>query len=151
MKKGVDFIGVSVGAFILNRKGELFLSKRSQKARNERGKWEAPGGAVDFGERREDAVIREVKEEFGVDSEVTGVLHVTDEILPEYNQHWVVTTFLIKIKNGQTPRIMEPDKCDEIGWFSFDNLPAPRSMITQLDIDYYLKNVKGSTSAKITL
>lgn len=137
MKKGVDFIGVSVGAFILNEKGELFLSKRSQQARNERGKWEAPGGAVDFGERREDAIVREVKEEFGVDADVTGVLQVADEILPEYKQHWVATTFLMKIKDG-SPRIMEPDKCDEIGWFSFDNLPSPMSMITQMDIDCYL-------------
>lgn len=48
MKAGVDYIGVSVGALIINEKGEVFLSKRSLQARNERGKWEAPGGADSF-------------------------------------------------------------------------------------------------------
>lgn len=38
MKKGVDYIGVGVGAIILNDKGEVFLAKRGLKAKNERGK-----------------------------------------------------------------------------------------------------------------
>ena len=37
MKKGMDYIGVSCGAMIFNDKGELFLSKRSQNCKNERG------------------------------------------------------------------------------------------------------------------
>ena len=59
MKKGIDYIGVSVGALIFNDKGELFLGKRSQQATNEKGSWEAPGGGVDFGETREQAIRRE--------------------------------------------------------------------------------------------
>ncbi|MBI2029344.1 NUDIX hydrolase [Candidatus Gottesmanbacteria bacterium] len=46
MKQGIDYIGISVGALIFNEKGEVFLSKRSQNAKNEKGCWEAPGGAV---------------------------------------------------------------------------------------------------------
>lgn len=37
MKKSIDYIGVSCGAMIFNDKGELFLSKRSQNCKNERG------------------------------------------------------------------------------------------------------------------
>ena len=37
MKKGVDYIGVSVGAGMFNKKGEVFLSKRGRKATNEKG------------------------------------------------------------------------------------------------------------------
>lgn len=49
MKAGLDFIGVSAGAMIFNDKGELFLSKRSQNTKNERGHWGTPGGSVESG------------------------------------------------------------------------------------------------------
>ncbi len=51
MKKGIDYIGVAVGAMIKNDRGEFFLSKRSQNTKNERGCWEFPGGGVEFGEK----------------------------------------------------------------------------------------------------
>lgn len=34
---------------------------------------------------------------------------------------------------------MEPEKCDEIGWFRLDNLPQPLSIITKIDLEYYHK------------
>ena len=49
MKPGVDYIGVGAGLFIINKKGELLLTKRSMSVRNEKGKWETPGGAVVYG------------------------------------------------------------------------------------------------------
>lgn len=137
MKPGIDYIGVSVGAVIVNEKGEIFLNKRSAKTRNEHGAWEAPGGGVKFGEKREDAIKREIKEEFGVDIEIIKTLQTSDEILPKYKQHWVPTTFLARIKKGQTPKIMEPEKSEAIGWFSLDKLPQPLSYITSLDIEEY--------------
>lgn len=142
MRKGIDYIGVSVGALIINDKGEVFLNKRSKHTRNEQGSWEAPGGAVNFGELREDAVKREVKEEFGVDIQIIKTLQTSDEILAKYNQHWVATTYIAKIKNGQKPKIMEPNKSDAIGWFAFNKLPTPLSYITKLDIQTYKKYLR---------
>jgi len=55
MKQGVDYIGVAVGAMIINDKGELFITKRSQNCKNERGFWEIPGGSVQYGEKLTDA------------------------------------------------------------------------------------------------
>ena len=139
MKQGVDYIGVAVGTMIFNDKGELFLSKRSQQSKNERGCWETPGGSVDFGERLSDAMKREIKEEFGVEIEILEQFPAADHIIPEEKQHWVAMTFLAKIKRGQKPTIMEPNKCDGIGWFSLDNLPSPLSLITKIDLAYYRK------------
>ena len=62
MKKGIDYIGVGVGAVIEDKEGRVFLAKRGSEARNERGKWEFPGGALEFGERLEEALVREVME-----------------------------------------------------------------------------------------
>ncbi len=61
MKKGIDYIGVGVGAIIFNTDGKVFLARRDRKARSELGKWEFPGGGVEFGETLEHAEIPEGK------------------------------------------------------------------------------------------
>ena len=131
-----------MGELIFNDKGELFLNKRSKLARNAKGHWEAPGGMVGFGETRAQAISREIKEEFNIDIIIDRILHIADEILVDEKQHWIPTTYIAKIKKTQVPKIMEPHKCDEIGWFSLDNLPTPLSHITKLDLEeYYKQNV----------
>lgn len=141
MKAGIDYIGVSAGALIINEKGEILLTKRSKKTRNEKSKWEAPGGQVKFGETREQAVKREMKEELGIEIEIVRVLHTADEILKNDKQHWIPTTFIVKIKKGH-PKILEPEKCDQIGWFSLDSLPSPISYITKLDLKEYKEQLR---------
>lgn len=145
MKKGIDYIGVSVGAMIFNDAGELFLAKRSQNCKNERGHWEVPGGGVEFGETLTSAVKREIKEEFGIDIEILSQFPAADHLIPKENQHWVPTTFLAKIKKGQIPQILEPDKCDAIGFFPLNQLPNPLSIITQLDLEYYKKKIHSKS------
>lgn len=149
MKPGIDYIGVSVGAMIFNEKNELFLTKRSKKATNERGCWEVPGGKVEFGETLEHAVKREIREEYGVDIELVKQFPAANHLIPAEKQHWVPTTFLAKIKVGQKPRICEPEKCDEIGWFPLDNLPQPLSIITQLDLEYYRKKKNATPEVAV--
>ena len=143
MKRGIDYIGVSVGAMVLNDKGQLFLSKRSQNCKNERGHWETPGGSVELGETLEEAVKREMVEEYGVDIEIIEQFPAVDHLIPAEGQHWVATTFLARFKPGQDPKIMEPDKCDEIGWFAFDKLPEPLSLITKADLKEYTRRKHG--------
>lgn len=137
MQKGVDYIGVAVGVMMFNEKNELFLSKRSEQVKNEKGCWEIPGGSVEFGETLHDAVKREIKEEYGVKIDTLEQFPAEDHLVPQEKQHWVATTFLAKVKEGQIPKIMEPDKCDAIGWFALDNLPSPLSIITRLDLKHY--------------
>ena len=55
--------GVGCGAAIV-RDGRLLLVKRKRPP--EAGCWNLPGGKVDFGERVEDAIVREIAEETGL-------------------------------------------------------------------------------------
>ncbi len=137
MKPGIDYIGVSVGALIFNDEGKILLCKRSQNAKNERGCWEAPGGAVEFGETLEHAITREMKEDLGVELVLEKQMPAANHIIPNEHQHWIPSAFICHIKNEKIPKIMEPDKCDEINWFALDNLPQPLSIITKIDIDRY--------------
>jgi mutator protein MutT len=134
MKPGKDFTGVGVGAFILNDNNELFLLLRAKDSRVEPGTWMIPGGRVDFMEKMEDTVKREIKEEIGVDLDVVEPVKTNDHILPE--QHWVTTTFLCKIRSGE-PKIMEPHKHDDLGWFPLDKMPENLSIATQNSIKAY--------------
>jgi 8-oxo-dGTP diphosphatase len=137
MKAGLDYIGVGVGAMVFNEKGEVFLSQRGELAKNERGRWEFPGGKVEFGEKLAEAVAREFLEEYGILIQVGELLSVDDHILPDEKQHWVSPTFLAKLVSGE-PEIKEAGKCSAFGWFRLDALPEPLSVITQYNVRDYL-------------
>jgi mutator protein MutT len=122
MKKGIDYIGVGAGAVIINAEGKFFLAKRGKEARNERHKWEFPGGSLEFGETLEDALVREIQEEYGFEISVQQLLDVVNHIIPEEKQHWVSPTYLCRFKSG-TPRIMEPHKCEAIAWLKLEEIP----------------------------
>ena len=134
MLSGIDYIGVGVGAAIFNSEGKLFLKLRGKKAKNERGTWEIPGGSVEFGETLEDALKREIKEEYGIDISVIELLDVCSHIIPDEHQHWVSPTYICKITRGK-PKIIEPKKCDAIGWFTQKEIvKLPLSIITKYDL-----------------
>lgn len=131
---GKDHIGVGVGALIFNDEGHLLLALRGKKAKNEQGKWEIPGGSVEFGETIEEALKREIKEELDIEIEVTEMLQLCNHIIPDEDQHWVSPTYICKITEGE-PKIMEPEKCDEVGWFSLEDAEKlPLSIVTKQDI-----------------
>lgn len=142
MKRGVDYIGVGVGAILVDDQGRLFLAQRGPKAKNERGLWEFPGGSVEFGERMAEALQREMREEFGIQIAVGSLLDVVDHILPEEGQHWVSPTFLCKITAGQ-PVIQEAEKCSAIGWFTPGQVPANLTQISRANLEHYLKQLNG--------
>lgn len=122
MQQGVDYIGVGAGAIIFNKSGEVFLARRGDHARNERNTWEFPGGSVEFGETLKHALKREIQEEYGFSIEVLHLLDVVDHILPRERQHWVSPTYLCRYLSG-VPKIREPRKCSEIGWFPLHRIP----------------------------
>lgn len=147
MQAGRDYIGIGVGACILSNDGKIFLTLRGAKARNESGKWEIPGGSVEFGERLEQALVREIHEELGIGIQVLELLHVVNHIIPDEHQHWVSPTFVCRITDG-TPAIREPGKCDAIGWFTIDEAEKlPLSIVTLEDI-IILKNRKSRPPPK---
>ena len=59
---------VSVAGLVSNDNGEILLINSPRRG------WEYPGGMVEPGETFQDALIREIKEEAGVDVEITGFI-----------------------------------------------------------------------------
>lgn len=70
---------VFAGGCIFNEKGEVLLQRRGDF-----GKWGFPGGAVELGETPEQATIREVKEETGLEVEIRRLIGVYTDCDMEY-------------------------------------------------------------------
>lgn len=141
MKKGVDYIGVGIGAIIVNNEGKFFLSKRGKKARNERGLWEFPGGGLEFGESFENTIHRELMEEFGITVEIVRQISTFNHLIPNEKQHWVAIAFMCRLKKG-TPKILEPDKCEEFGWFSLEEIEKlPLSTASASRLEHIIKKI----------
>ncbi|MBI2021416.1 NUDIX domain-containing protein [Candidatus Daviesbacteria bacterium] len=126
LKRGVDYIGVTCVFYCHDGKGKLLLHKRSKNCRDEQGKWDPGGGSMEFGETFEEAVLREIKEEYCcnvIDLKFLGVHNVLRDHQGT-KTHWLALLFSAKVDPKQV-RIGEPDYMDEIGWFNLDNLPNP--------------------------
>ena len=70
-------IAIGVGAVIF-RGDEVLIIKRGKPPFM--GQWSIPGGGLEFGEKVTDAVIREVREETGLEVKLIGLLDVFDAI-----------------------------------------------------------------------
>lgn len=142
MKPGIDFIGVSV-SFFCHDDNYFLLHKRSNKCRDEKGRWDFGGGQLEFGERLESAVLREVKEEYGVGGVIEKQLPA-HSLLREENgirTHWLIITFIVKVDRKKVVN-NDPEKIAELGWFKLNNLPKPLHTGAQYTPKHYKEEFK---------
>lgn len=96
--------------------------------------WSLPGGAVEEGEFLEEAVIREAKEETGMDIQVFGIVSVNEAILEKYDDHALFITFRAELQGGSL-QVTRPDEISEVQWI--DIYEADRLM------PYYKEGISG--------
>ena len=103
----------TVGALIVNKEGKILLTK-SHKWFN---KYTLPGGHIEVGETMKEAVIREVKEEVGLDVEVGDMLLMQEAIFAEEfwkRKHFIFFDFLCKSKDQ--PVKLDGNELQEYLW-----------------------------------
>ncbi len=123
---GIDHIGICVGFLCHDGDGRFLFAKRSANCRDEHGTWDCGGGALDFGNKVEEQLRQEIKEEYCADvieSEFIGYRDVFRTI-DGRKSHWLAIEFLVRLDPGQVMN-GEPHKFDKIGWFRLDDLPKP--------------------------
>lgn len=106
-----------------NKKGQILLQKRSETEEVYPGRWDnSVAGHVDFGETNEQALMREAREELGIEdfkpikagSYYNEVAHDKFKV-KKYNH-------LYKVNYENTPDNYGKDEVSEVRWFSVDEI-----------------------------
>lgn len=78
---------------------QVLLIRRGKAPRL--GEWTLPGGRIEPGERAVDAALRELREETGVEAEITGLIDVVDGLFPEAGMHYVLIDYAARWLSGE--------------------------------------------------
>lgn len=139
-------VRVGVGVFIF-KDGKFLVLQR--KGAHGAGTWSVPGGHLEAQESFQETAQREVREETGV--EITNVRFggVTNDIFEAEDKHYVTIWMLSDWASGE-PTITEPDKCINLRWLTFDELPTPlflplRHLLESKFIDTFKYVQKGKS------
>ena len=130
--------------------------------------WLPPGGGLAFGESTHEALIREFKEETGLDILVERFLFMYEILRPPF--HSIELFFCVKPINGQIqlgydPELSEQQTLSDLQWVGFDTIKKwpqqwkhhlfhychdPKSLLTMTGYYRYIENDKHSGNLKGT-
>lgn len=104
------------GCIIIENNQILLLKKRAKSW------WEIPGGTIEERETPLDTVIREMKEELLCEVDIIS-LYKENEFIHKGNPAYA-TWFLAKFKDGQRPKIGEPEEFSDMKFFNLEDLDS---------------------------
>ncbi|MEA2037384.1 MAG: NUDIX hydrolase [Nanoarchaeota archaeon] len=104
----------STACAVIVKESKVLLVKRNHEPFNQH--WTLPGGHIDFGETAEEAVVRETKEESGLEFKPK-FLGYRDEIYPDINWHGEVLVFYGEASGNEQ---VDGKEIIDIKWFSID-------------------------------
>jgi len=105
---------VAVGAVIVEANRVLLVKRGNEPLK---GEWSLPGGAVEIGETLAGALVREAREETGLDLEVGPVVEALDRIVRDaagrVEYHYVIIDYLCRALSGIA---MHGSDADDVRW-----------------------------------
>lgn len=115
---------IKVVAAIITKDNKIFATQRGYG--DFKDGWEFPGGKVEPGEKPEDAIVREIKEELEADIKVTGFLTTVEHDYPQF--HLSMDCFWAELKDGSEMELKEheaakwlvKDELDSVDWLPAD-------------------------------
>jgi 8-oxo-dGTP diphosphatase len=113
-----------VAGVVVSSKG-LLLMKRSKPPYE--GLWNIISGAVKVGETQEEAIVREVREESGLESQVIRFLDTSDLIVKDsqwrIEYHYMVNVYLLL---ASSHALDSADEARDIKWFNPGSIPTSK-------------------------
>lgn len=126
---------IEVVAAIIEKDNQFLATQRGYG--EFKGMWEFPGGKVEPGERKKDALLREIEEELNLDISIKQYLSTVEYEYPTF--HLTMHCYICEISQGDmvlnehlAARWLPVDELDQVQW-----LPA------DVDVVEHLKNYAG--------
>jgi nucleoside triphosphatase len=130
----------TVGALVVNVRGDALIVRSSKW----NDKFTVPGGHIELGERAEDAIKREVREETGLDVEPVKLLLVQQAIYPkDYHkrEHFVFMDYVCKTRSSEVK--LDGRELQEYVWVKpEDALKLDMEEYTRSFVVKYLEELK---------
>lgn len=108
---------MGVGGVVV-KDGRILLVRRGQEPL--KGRWSIPGGLLELGETLKAGVVREVREETGLEVEPLELIKLLDRIdreeTPEGTRvryHYVIADYLCRVKGGE---LQASSDAEEVRW-----------------------------------
>lgn len=141
-----DFPRVTVGAFIRNSQGQILLTKSPKWGDN----WIVCGGHIDLGETFEEALVRETKEEVGLDVKFLRIIKVTNFINnPHFHKkyHFVGLQCECQLLDDNQAPQLDDREITLAKWFSLDQAAQLTNVLkeTKEIINYLLEEKHAQT------
>lgn len=122
---------IRVSAAIIFQDGYIYATRRAYG--EFRGWWEFPGGKREEGETGEAAIVREIREELGVDIAIESYLATVEYQYPAF--HLVMDCYICSIKSGHLrlrvhddARWLHMDELSSVDWLPADVLVVKELM-----------------------
>jgi 8-oxo-dGTP diphosphatase len=108
---------LTVDGVLLNGQQVLLIKRKHEPFKDT---WALPGGFVDYGETTEHAVIREMKEETGLDVKIIDLIGVYSDPNRDPRGHTVSIVYDLERRGG---KLTGGDDAAEAQFFNYDSLP----------------------------
>lgn len=120
-----------VAAIIKNGEGKILITQRNLK-KSQGGLWEFPGGKIEKGETREEAIIREIKEELTIEINVESYLGEKVFEYPEKSINLIALNCRVKSGNIYLTEHEEARWVEKEELNSFEFAPADIFIVKKL-------------------
>jgi len=109
--------GITTDGFIIQENKVLLVKRKHDPFK---GQWALPGGFVEYGEKTEECVLREILEETGLVTEIVQLLGVYSDPTRDPRGHTITIVYSLKIIDGT---LHAGDDAEDIQFFHLKKLP----------------------------
>lgn len=131
---------VHVVAAVIKDNNQILATQRGYG--DFKGMWEFPGGKIEPGEKQEQALKREIKEELGTNINVEEYLCTVIYEYPTF--HLIMDTFICSLFDNKLQKIYHNSKeleHEDYKWLTIDNLDSINWLPADIEIVNKLKNI----------